>query len=127
MKPSSEIPSLLAVEELEDRQMLSTVSIFAAGDTGTETIQLNINDAVVATFENVGGDADTRQFQRLTYTTDQQISASDVRVQFSNDLFRSEDGFDRNVVIDRIEVDGRSFETESPTTCLLYTSDAADE
>ena len=116
MKSSSKIPSPLAVEELEDRQMLSTVSIFAAGDTGTETIQLNINDAVVATFENVGGDADTRQFQRLTYTTDQQISASDVRVQFSNDLFRSEDGFDRNVVIDRIEVDGRSFETESPTT-----------
>ena len=96
--------------------MLSTVQIFAAGDTGTESIQLNINDVVVTTFENVGGDADARQFQRLTYTTDQQISASDVRIQFSNDLFRPEDGFDRNVVIDRIEVDGRSFETESPTT-----------
>ena len=120
MKSSSKIPSPLAsplaLEELEDRQMLSTVTIFAAGDTGTESIQLNINDVVVSTFENVGGDADARQFQQLTFTTDQQISASDVRVQFSNDFFRPEDGFDRNVVIDRIEVDGRSFETESPTT-----------
>ena len=92
MKSSSQIPSPLALEELEDRQMLSTVTIFAAGDTGTESIQLNINDVVVSTFENVGGDADARQFQQLTFTTDQQISASDVRVQFSNDFFRPEDG-----------------------------------
>ena len=62
------MPSPLALEELEDRQMLSTVSIFAAGDTGTESIQLNINDVVVSTFENVGGDADTRQFQQFTFT-----------------------------------------------------------
>ena len=106
----------LALESLEDRMMLSSVQIFAAGTTGTESLDLRINDVVVSTFENVGGDASNRQFQQLTFDTPQNISAGEVRLEFTNDLFRPEDGFDRNIVIDRIVVDGVTFETESPST-----------
>ena len=71
---------------------------------------------VVSTFENVGGDASNRQFQQLSFDTPQNITAGEVRLEFTNDLFRPEDGFDRNIVIDRIVVDGVTFETESPST-----------
>jgi len=106
----------LTVDSLEDRMMLSSVQIYAAGQTGTESLELKINDVVAATFDNIGGDVANRQFQELTFTTDQSITASEVRLQFINDLYRAEDGFDRNVVIDRIVVDGRIYETESPST-----------
>ena len=109
-------PSTLAVDVLEDRMMLSSVQIFAAGTTGTESLDLRINDVVVSTFENVGGDASNRQFEQLTFNTSQNITASEVRLEFTNDLYRPEDGFDRNIVIDRIVVDGVTYETESPST-----------
>ena len=109
-------PSSLAVDVLENRMMLSSVQIFAAGTTGTESLDLRINDVVVKTFEHVGGDASNRQFQQLTFDTPQNITAGEVRLEFTNDLFRPEDGFDRNIVIDRIVVDGVTFETESPST-----------
>ena len=102
-------PASLALESLEERMMLSTVQIFAAGTTGTESLDLRINDVVVSTFENVGGDASNRQFQQLTFDTPQNITAGEVRLEFTNDLFRPEDGFDRNIVIDRIVVDGVTF------------------
>ena len=106
----------LAVESLEDRMMLSSVQIFAAGATGTESLDLRINDVVVSTFEHVGGDVDGRQFQQLNFDTPQNITAGEIRLEFTNDLYRPEDGFDRNIVIDRIVVDGQTFETESPST-----------
>ena len=109
-------PASLALESLENRMMLSSVQVFAAGTTGTESLDLRINDVVVSTFENVGGDASNRQFQQLTFDTPQNITAGEVRLEFTNDLFRPEDGFDRNIVIDRIVVDGVTFETESPST-----------
>ena len=109
-------PASLALESLENRMMLSSVQIFAAGTTGTESLDLRINDVVVSTFENVGGDASNRQFQQLTFDTPQNITAGEARLEFTNDLFRPEDGFDRNIVIDRIVVDGVTFETESPST-----------
>jgi uncharacterized delta-60 repeat protein len=103
----------LFIESLEPRMMLSSVQIFAAGQTGTETLELKINDVVEATFENVGGDVETRQFERLSFTTDRVLTADDIRVEFINDLYRASDGFDRNVIIDRIVVDGVTFQTES--------------
>ena len=121
----------LAVERLEERQMLSTVDIVAAGATGQETIELIIEGETVAVFENVGGDFNNREFVTLSYNTDQDIDPSQIEVAFTNDLFDQESGLDRNVRIDRVmlrfDTDGTpqervrvinrplSFETEDPT------------
>ena len=122
----------LFVECLEERQMLSTVDIIAAGATGEETIELIIEGETVAVFENVGGDFDNREFVTLSYNTDEVINAEGFEVAFTNDLFDPENGIDRNVLIDAVLIDFESdgsvdegevvppfppifrFETESP-------------
>ena len=59
----------LTVEQLEDRVLLSSVQIFAAGATGQEQLDLFIDDVHVTSFLNVGGDIGNRDFQTLTYET----------------------------------------------------------
>ena len=77
----------LNVEALEERQMLSTVQIFAAGTTGEELIQLSIDENVVASFSNLGAGANSGNFQTLTFNTPDTIAADQVRIEFVNDLF----------------------------------------
>ena len=105
----------LEVEALEDRILLSAVEIFAAGGSGQENLSLQIDGVEVATFENIGGDATDRVFQQLVYETDQDISASQIRIEFTNDLFDPATGLDRNLFVDRIVVDGETFQTEGPS------------
>ena len=104
--------SHLQVETLEERQMLSTVQIFAAGTTGNENIDLLISGEVVATYTDLGSGANTGNFRTLTYNTNDTITADQVRIAFTNDFFQ--DGVDANVRIDAIAIDGVRFETEAP-------------
>ena len=104
----------LEVESLEDRLLLSTVQIYAAGGSGQETLALRIDDQVVAEFTNVGGDASAREYIELEYQTDQTITAGQIRLDFTNDLYDATTGLDRNLYIDRIIVDGESLQTEAP-------------
>ena len=60
-------PATLSVELLEDRQMLSTVQITAAGSENTESMQLEIAGEIVQTWNNIGGDAFGGQFQTFTF------------------------------------------------------------
>lgn len=105
--------SQLSIEQLEDRQMLSTVDVFAAGSTNQETIQLKINDVVVQTFTNVGGNANAGEFVLLRHSTAQSVTPEQIKVEFINDLNDTAAGIDRNVRVDRIVVDGVSVQTES--------------
>ena len=82
----------LQVESLEERQMLSTVDVFAAGVTNEETIELQIDGAVVQTWSNIGGNVDASQFIQFTYTTDQTIDPGQIRVGFTNNLYQPEAG-----------------------------------
>lgn len=100
------------VEKLEDRQMLSTVNVFAAGTTNQETIQLKIDDAVVRTWNNLGGDAYAGQYVQLAHTTAQDVDPGQIKIEFTNDF--SDATTDRNVRVDRIVVDGVVIQTESP-------------
>ena len=65
----------LSVEKLEERQMLSTVQIFAAGATGQEQIQLQIDGNVAATYSDLGTGANSGDFQILTFNTPEAIAA----------------------------------------------------
>ena len=105
----------LLVESLEDRTMLSTVQIFAAGETGQEQLDLFINDGYVRSFENVGGDISARHFEVFTFETNDTLTAEQISVAFGNDLYDPQSGFDRNLYVDRIVIDGVNFQTEAPS------------
>ncbi len=105
----------LSVETLEDRMMLSTVQIFAAGTENTETLQLQINGSTVQTYTNVGGDAFAAQYQTLTYNTAETITADQVRIQMPTDVYAPAQGIDENLRIDAIVIDGVRYETEDPS------------
>ncbi len=87
----------------------STLRLFASGNVGSEQMKLLIDGQEVATYNNVpqGGAV-------YTYQASQNVSADQVRVAFTNDLFQ--DNIDRNLSVDRIEIDGVVYQTEAPST-----------
>lgn len=91
-----------------------TITIYAAGTPGNDgsypTMELRINDKVVATFDNVQGDPTQRDFQAFTFSYYKPIDVTTVKVAFVND-----DG-PRNLHVDRIVVGGVIYESEAPTT-----------
>ncbi len=87
------------------------ISIRAAGETGQEQMQLQIDGVTVATYDNVGGNAENREFETFTFDIDG-VSADDVRVAFTNDAYDPATGWDRNLYVDSITIDGVRFETE---------------
>ena len=96
----------LCLESLEDRMMLSTVSIHASGATGQETLTV-ITGSEVRTYENVSTQGDVFQFE-----TSQPLEG-DVVIEFNNDLYLPEQGIDRNLSVEKIVVDGReTFSTD---------------
>ena len=106
--------SKLSFEALEPRKMMAAVSVFAAGETGDEAFNLIINNQLVETFHDVGGDIETRDFQQFTVHTDSPVSADQVQVEFINDTANG--NYDRNLLIDQIVVDGHAFQTEADST-----------
>ena len=105
----------LQIENLEPRMMLSTVEIFAAGAEGGEQLQLQINGNTAATFQISAG-IDVLNDQTFTFETPETITADDVRIVFINDTFDANTGFDSNLIVDTIEIDGNRFETEASST-----------
>lgn len=101
------------------------ISIFAAGSMGDEQMELQINGDTVATFYHVGGDADSGQFNRFDYDVTG-VNVDQIRVVFTNDLYDPNNGVDRNLIVDRIEVDGVSYESESPSTFSTGTWTGSD-
>ncbi|MFW5703207.1 MAG: carbohydrate-binding domain-containing protein [Patescibacteria group bacterium] len=91
----------------------SNVQIYARGTQANNAypnVQLRINGTVVKTFTNVSDAISTP----LSYTSDRQLSSSDIlRVEFTNDYYRN--GQDRNLIVDKIVVDGSIYETEDPS------------
>ena len=97
----------LSLECLEERQMLSTVSVFAQGSTGQESFELYVRGSLVGTINNVPTEVTEFQFD-----VDDNFLARDVRVEFVNDLFDPANGIDRNLTVDKIQIDNLIFETE---------------
>lgn len=90
------------------------ISIQAAGTTNQESFDLQINQQTVATFNNVGGDADAGVFETYTYDANG-VDPNLIRIVFTNDVYEPDQGIDRNLRIDAISVDSLVLETESPT------------
>jgi glucose/arabinose dehydrogenase len=102
----------LHVETLEQRNMLSSVQVFAAGTTGEESLELLVNDVVVATWQ-LNDSAYQNVFESKAYQTPKPVSLGQIKLRFSNDLYDVDQGIDRNVRIDAIVIDGVQTEIES--------------
>ncbi len=116
----------LRVENLEERMMLSTVQIFAAGTENTETMQLQIDGDIVETWNNIGGNGFAGQYRTFTYNTSANLTASQVRIVMPTDVFDASRNIDENLRIDAIVIDGVRFETEAPSTFSTGTWQPAD-
>lgn len=103
----------LLVERLEQRELMA-ITIFAAGETGTESMDLLIDSVVVQSWTNIGGNPSTREFLPYVYSPASNINPDRIRVAFTNDLF-AEGDVDRNLVIDRLVVDAITYQTEAST------------
>ena len=103
----------LFTEILEPRMMLSTIQVIASGTTGTEQIELEIDGQVVQAWNDIGDEAFNGNTVTRTHTTNDTVAANQVRIHFVNDLYQPEIGFDRNVRIDAIVIDGTRFESEA--------------
>lgn len=88
----------------------STVAIFARGERGEETMQLFIQGALAQTWTNVAAAGDV-----YIYNSASALTANDLRIAFTNDLWEPAIGIDRNLVIDKIVLDGATFQTEAPS------------
>lgn len=99
----------LHVEHLEERILLSTVQIHAIGTEGDEAFNLKIDDQVVASWTLDGSGV-------YSYESADTITADQIKIEFVNDVFDPQSGQDRNLIVDRIVVDGKTFETEHPST-----------
>ena len=110
-------------EKLEDRKLLATLDILAAGTSGTERINLYVDSQIVATFDDLGTGAYSNRFNTLSYQSEEAISAGDVRIEFVNDAYTP---IYRDVQIDAIVIDGQRFEAESPDVYSTGTWKRAD-
>ena len=66
--------NFLNIEPLEERMMLSSVSVFAAGDLGGEQFALNIDGQTVETFTV------TQELSTFEFQTDQPVTAGQVSI-----------------------------------------------
>jgi len=84
-------PRGLHIETLEERRMLSGVSIFAAGDLGGEQFALNIEGQTAEVFTV------TQELSTFEFQTEQPLTADQISIEFLNDQFDPANGIDSNL------------------------------
>lgn len=98
----------------------SVIKIYAAGTPALKVypnMRLEIKNPAnsrwenIKTFKNIKGNITTRSFQEFTYTYKSQIVPSGIRLRFINDWFNPDIG-DRNLIIDKINLDGVDIQSE---------------
>lgn len=109
----------LNLEQLENRMMLSTVQVFAAGDTGEETFDVYVGGEIAGSF-NLNNVAN--ELQLFEFETEEPVDPSDLRIEFTNDAYDAETGFDRNLTVDRIVIDFDSDNTVYTASETVFTN-----
>ncbi len=107
----------------------STIKVYAAGIASKDgvypTMELRIDDVVVNTWTQVTGDAWARQFLEYAYTHPAKVAANQVKVAFTNDKYVTDDD-DRVLRIDKIILDGVTYESEAPNAYSVGSWTAED-
>ncbi len=98
----------------------SVVTVNARGDEGGETFDLIIDGV------RVGAYTTTTANQAFTYRSGLIVSADQVRIEFTNDVYNPSAGIDRNLIVDSISIDGVTYQTEDPSVYSTGTWKPAD-
>lgn len=85
------------------------IRIYAAGSTGSESMELEVAGHVVAVWPAVGGNAQAGAFELFEVEVPGPVAPADLRISFLND-----DG-PRNLRVDRIRIGDQEYQTEAPT------------
>jgi glucose/arabinose dehydrogenase len=104
----------LGFESLERRELLAatTINVHAAGSTGAESFQLQIDGVAVANWTATRVyNAANRQFDTFAYTHPTDVAINRIRVAFTNDGLNN--GVDRNLWVDGVTVNNAKFESEA--------------
>ncbi|MEE9417433.1 MAG: DUF4038 domain-containing protein [Acidimicrobiales bacterium] len=88
----------------------STIVIRAAGQTGTERIELQIDGQAVGSFDVSTTNA-SGQLQEFSYIHSGAVTPGRVAVAFINDHENADGSFDRNVKIESISIDEKQYPT----------------
>ena len=111
---SVEYAQVLRRDQLENYQGYLGIEIWAAGQIGEEVMELQIGNQVVTSWLLENTSATQNQFGVFTYNQDG-VAPDDIRINFVNDYFDEATGIDRNLYVDRIVVDGVTYEAEDPS------------
>ncbi|MFK7765710.1 MAG: hypothetical protein AB8B55_00610 [Mariniblastus sp.] len=110
----------LNIETLEERMMLSTVSMTFVGQEGGEQLDVYANDELVRTFI-------LSEFSQTgTITLDETVTANDIRIEFVNDRWDPAAGIDLNATIEFLSVDGVEVDVNGPDMYSTGTWTQAD-
>ncbi len=86
-------------------------------------MNLQISGTIVSTWYNVNGNANTPSYKTYRYNSPTKVSASQIRVNFTNDACCSKG--DRNLRVDKINIDGVDYQTEDPSVYSLGVWDSS--
>ena len=107
-KRKSRYPENHSFQRLEPRNLLASFQLLVAGQSSDEVVEVRVDNELVQTIENVGGDADARQFESHFFQT-RNDNPANVQVRFTNDGIVN--GEDREVRVHSITIDGERFRT----------------
>lgn len=94
----------------------SQLIVYAAGTKARgdyPIMEILLGNSVIKTVYGVQGDPVKRDFMMYSYFQPTKINSKDVRVRFVNDMYDASTGDDRNLVVDKIVVDGVDYQTEN--------------
>ena len=88
---------------LEERQLLSTVTIYAQGSTGQEVMELLVNDVVVNSWTVPTSNPFNGGVSNFQTEVEGDVTPDQIKVRFTNDFYDPANGIDRNLRVDRIQ------------------------
>lgn len=105
----------------------SILKIYAAGVPALNVypaIQLQIKNpqgkwSSVKSWKNIKGNPSSRQFIELIYNHSTKLMPNTIRLRFTNDYYNPSKNQDRNLIIDKINLDGTDYQSEAQTTLSL--------
>ena len=87
--------------------MLSAVSILASGSTGAEVLELRVDGTAVQSW------VVSETSSVFEYETEGTVTADQIQIAFTNDLYAPEQGIDRNLIVEELVIDEEVFQTDS--------------
>lgn len=103
----------------------SVITVYAAGTKAGHypyypNMSLIIEDHTVLQAMAVSGNPLLRQFVKYTYNSPVKLTPNQVRVSFTNDYYDRRHHEDRNLMIDKIEIDGIEYQAEAENVYTKY-------